>query len=191
MSESLPRDYFDQVYRENKDPWRFETSPYEADKYRVSLDMLPNEQYNNAFEIGCSIGVFTKLLAPRCQRLLAVDTASIALEKAKQRCQKITQVTFALMSVPDEFPSEQFNLIVLSEVGYYFSEHDLSRLGKKITRHAIPGAHLLLVHWLLPVHDYPIGGDQVHEHFQTLTGWNQLSGHRTDHYRADVLVRNE
>jgi hypothetical protein len=37
----------------------------------------PAARYTTALEIGCSIGVFTRLLAPRCQSLLALDVSGL------------------------------------------------------------------------------------------------------------------
>ena len=41
------------------------------------------ERYASAFEPGCSIGVLTAQLAPRCDRLLACDVAAAAVESAR------------------------------------------------------------------------------------------------------------
>jgi SAM-dependent methyltransferase len=192
-TESNPRArtqaYFSRLYQENKDPWNYESSEYEAEKYEASLRALPRQTYQNAFEIGCSIGVFTAKLAPRCKRLLSVDLMDAVLERAKQRCRQFPHVTFKTMSLPEEYPTDLFDLTVLSEVGYYLEPEDLARLGEKITIHAGLQGHLLLVHWLAPVLDYPLRGDDVHEHFLSRSEWHSLLQARTESYRLDVLER--
>ena len=80
-SQTMPPDYFDNRYAEDPDPWQFATSEYEAAKYAATLEALPKPHYASALEIGCSIGVFTKALAARCDALIGVDTA----EKASNR----------------------------------------------------------------------------------------------------------
>lgn len=119
--ESLPRSYFENVYRVNRDPWSFETSPYEAAKYAATVTALPRERYREGFEIGCSIGVLSERLAPKCERLLAIDTIAAVLKQAKWRCRRFPQVRLRQMHVPQEFPDQSFDLIVMSEVGYYLS----------------------------------------------------------------------
>jgi hypothetical protein len=52
------------------------------------------------------------------------------------------------MTVPDEFPDQTFDLIVVSEVAYYWSTEDLARAKDLIAAHQTTGGHLLLVHWL-------------------------------------------
>ena len=80
---TLPPAYFDQVYQANRDPWNFESSPYEQKKYTTTLATLPHPHYAEAFEIGCSLGVLTARLAPRCGKLLAVDVSEAALAQAR------------------------------------------------------------------------------------------------------------
>src|SRR5260370_7207413 len=91
---SRTREYFTRLYEENEDPWNYESSDYEAEKYEASLQALPRDQYQNAFEIGCSIGVFTAKLAPRCRNLLSVDFSASTLHIAKQRCPRFPHVNF-------------------------------------------------------------------------------------------------
>ncbi len=189
---SLPARYFEDVYRANADPWGFATSPYEAAKYEATLAALPRDRYANAFEIGCSIGVLTERLAPCCDRLLAVDVIPAVLAQARERCALFPQVRFTAMSVPAAFPNERFDLIVLSEVGYYWSAADLDTAKTRIEHALLPGGHLVLVHWTPFVHDYPLTGDQVHEAFLKPDAGSPLiplHGGRAERYRLDVLER--
>jgi SAM-dependent methyltransferase len=186
---SRTHEYFRRLYQENEDPWGYESSEYEAEKYEASLRALPRHQYQNAFEIGCSIGVLTAKLAGRCKNLLAVDLNPAVLERAKQRCRQFTHVNFKVMSVAEEYPADVFDLTVLSEVGYYLEPEDLAALSEQITNHAALQGHLLLVHWLAPVLHYPLRGDDVHEHFLNHSGWRSLLQLRNESYRLDVLER--
>jgi SAM-dependent methyltransferase len=160
--ETLGGAYFRTIYAENPDPWRFATSPYEQDKYQKTLSALSKPRYANAFEIGCSIGVLTRMLADRCDRLLAVDIASTPLIAARQRCLDVPGVSFAEMAVPTQWPSDQFDLIILSEVVYYLSRSDVALLSERIRRSLKPGGDLLLVHWTGPT-NYPLTGDEAAE----------------------------
>ena len=191
---TLPPTYFDEVYRANEDPWGFESSPYERDKYAATLAALPRPYYARAFEIGCSLGVLTARLAPRCGQLLAVDVAEAPLRKARPRCAGLPQVTFQLLRIPDEYPAQPFDLILLSEVGYYWSAADLALAIELIMNSLAPQGQLLLVHWTPPVHDYPLTGDDVHEAFlaQAAPGGplRHLTGQRHEQYRLDLLEKS-
>lgn len=192
---TLSPDYFAAVYGANRDPWNFETSPYEHEKYADTLAALPRPHYEQAFEVGCSLGVLTAQLAPRCGQLLAVDVADAALAQARQRCAHLPQVQLQLMRLPEEFPAEAgFDLILLSEVGYYWSPADLQRAAELLVAALRPGGQLLLVHWTPPVHDYPLTGDDVHELFLSYTAsagpLRHCYGHRRATYRLDLLEKH-
>ncbi|TDE11277.1 SAM-dependent methyltransferase [Dyadobacter psychrotolerans] len=191
---SLPEDYFNDVYRNNEDPWEFETSEYEINKYRTTVGALPRKSYKSAFEIGCSIGVLSELLAGKCEKLLAVDVAEAPLVKARVRLKNLSQVEFKKLAVPDQFPTGQFDLIVVSEVAYYLAWPDFHLLQEKILKHLEQKGHLLLVHWTPIVHDYPLTGDEVHDDFMKLAGDNQplrhLHGQREQTYRLDLFEKH-
>lgn len=191
MSSTLPPAYFDAVYAANADPWGFETSAYEACKYNATLEALPQARYANAFEAGCSIGVLTHRLAERCGRLLSVDVSEAALDQARDRCRDQPNVAFERRVLPGEFPDAAgpFDLILVSEVGYYFSEADLGRFRACCAGALARGGTLLLVHWTAPVHDYPLTGDSVHEAFLSDPAFRHVHGAREPEYRLDVLAR--
>lgn len=189
--QSLAADFFDQLYATDPDPWRFETSPYEAAKYAATLGALPLPRYRSAFEIGGSIGVLTEQLAPRCDRLLSVDLSALAQGRARRRCQHLPQVQFEIMNVPHQYPAETFDLVLLSEVGYYWCRPDLHLAQKRIYQSLQPGGQLVLVHWLHEAPSYPLRGDDVHDAFQRFAQ-NRLIhrlAQRYEHYRLDLYER--
>lgn len=190
---SLQPDYFDRVYAAKSDPWDFETSAYEAAKYTETLAALPQPRYRRGLEIGCSIGVLTEQLAERCEHLLAVDVSAAALDVARRRCERLSQVEFARMQIPEAYPAGRFGLVLLSEVGYYWSRADLERARDAIVSSLEPGGELLLVHWTPPVHDYPLTGDDVHAAFlaaaQPGGPLRRSAGARYAQYRLDRFER--
>jgi trans-aconitate methyltransferase len=92
---TLGMDYFDQLYATSADPWGFATRWYEACKYALSLALMPAERYRDAFEPGCSVGVLTELLAPRCDRVLSCDGAGAAVREAAARTAQLPNVRVA------------------------------------------------------------------------------------------------
>ncbi|MGB3138061.1 MAG: class I SAM-dependent methyltransferase [Nodosilinea sp.] len=189
---SLPASFFDTLYETDPDPWRFETSEYEAAKYTATLAALPKQRYQMALEVGGSIGVLTEQLAQRCDALLSVDVSAVAQTRARQRCQHLPQVQMQLMNVPHDYPSQSFDLVLLSEVGYYWCWADLHQAQEKIYRSLLPGGHLLLVHWLHDAPGYPLRGDDVHDAFQdfAVARLAHLASQRTGDYRLDLYERS-
>jgi SAM-dependent methyltransferase len=188
-SNPSTKEYFSRVYAESDDPWNFESSEYESQKYEQSFRALARETYENALEIGCSIGVFTAKLARICKRLHAIDVAEAAVQKARQRCGAFGHVHFSVMCLPETYPNDLFDLTVLSEVGYYLTPQELAKLADEITDHSVADGHLLLVHWLARVPGRELRGDDVHDHFLTRSEWSLLSSGRESLFRIDVLQR--
>lgn len=190
-SETLPPDYFERIYANNLDPWNFETSEYELAKYQSTIAALPQTNYQNAFEIGCSIGVLTEKLAARCKRLLSVDVSEAALEKAEKRCAALPHIEFKKLQIPAQFPNKTFDLILISEVGYYLSIDDWQMATEKIVAGLNTKGHAILVHWTPFVDDYPQTGDAVHNNFKnwTIDKLKHLEKQQTENYRLDVFEK--
>ena len=58
------------------DQWWCDGSAYERRKSAVAIACLPRMRYRSAFEAGGSAGIFTELLAVRCDRLVSSNRAS-------------------------------------------------------------------------------------------------------------------
>lgn len=159
---SLPPSYFETKYRADIDPWRFRTSPYEREKYKATTDGLSRPRYRRILEVGCAIGVLSALLSQRCDELVAVDGSETAIAEAAR--QKLPNVRFEVACLPDQFPVGSFDLIVLSEVLYYFDPADLRRLAEKCLSALDGGGEMILCHWLGET-DYPLTGRQANDMF--------------------------
>jgi SAM-dependent methyltransferase len=162
QTHSLPASYFETKYRTDIDPWGFRVSDYERQKYCATLGALTRPRYRRGLEVGCSIGVFTALLAARCDHLLALDGSQTAIAEAKR--QELANVDFEVAYLPDEFPQRRFDLILLSEVLYYFSPADLKRVAMLCDDAIDPGGDMVLCHWLGET-DYPLKGIEASELF--------------------------
>jgi len=157
---SLGADYFAEVYGRHDDPWRLESRWYERRKRAITIASLPEERYRSALEVGCSIGVLSGDLAERCDDLLAIDVSASAIARARQR--QLAGVRFEVADAASDFPSGRYDLIVLSEVGYYLSPADFRTLLEDTSAHLTEGGTLVACHWRHAVADYPQGGDEVH-----------------------------
>lgn len=163
MRERLDREYFEGLYAASSDPWRFETSPYERRKYERTLGVLEGRRYARALEAGCSIGVFTVMLAPLCDELLAVDVSEKAVAAAKERLASLPHIRAERLTLPEETPEGPFDLIIASEVLYYLPEETMLRALGRFEEVLAEGGTLLAVHWRKETRTYPLQGDEVHE----------------------------
>jgi hypothetical protein len=187
--ESLDRGYFDGFYTAGPDPWGFESRWYEKRKRAITLASLPRERFASGFEPGCSIGVLTAELAARCDTLLATDISQTPLSHARQRLEGHSGVTFEQRRVPQQWPKGPFDLVVLSEIGYYCGRADLSLLIESAVSSLTADGVLLACHWRHPVDDYPLTGDDVHARIRRESGLQVLASHVEEDFLLDVFVR--
>ena len=188
---SLAGGYFDAMYQAAADPWGLQDRWYEQRKYAISLALLPGRRYRRAFEPGCSIGVLTAMLAGRCDRLLACDGAQAAVRAAAARTRDLPQVLVERRQIPRQWPAGRFDLVVFSEILYYFGDDDLDRVLSRGVRALEPGGTLLAVHWRHPVADYPRSGDDVHQVLAARPGLARLVSHEEPDFLAEVYLRTE
>ncbi|WP_232493267.1 SAM-dependent methyltransferase [Novosphingobium kaempferiae] len=187
---SLSPDYFERMFQGSQDPWNLESSAYEAAKYRATVAALETRRFARALEVGCARGVLTRQLAPHCDALLAIDVSGTALKAARERCADLRHVLFANMVFPKFAPATRFDLLILSEVVYYWDDSDIRAAGDWIARHLLPGGYLLLVHWTGTT-DYPQTGDGAVCKLRSALGSivNVVTACREAAYRLDLWCR--
>jgi SAM-dependent methyltransferase len=159
--DRAPVEHFERLARESADPWDYATSAYEQAKYRTTLEYLP-EQTGCTLELGCSVGVFTAMLAPRCEHLVAVDFSPTALERAAERLAGAENVELLRRRLPEEMPVGPFETIVCAEVLYYWTADLVEEGVARIEAALAPGGTLLAVHWRHPDPRRELIGDDVH-----------------------------
>jgi SAM-dependent methyltransferase len=153
---------FEAKYLQSVDPWNFSGSRYERDRYEVTLRSLMRTRYRRAFEPACSIGVLTAALAERCDEVQAIDIAPSAAAAARKRCANFPGVTISCADLVAQCPKGPFDLIVFSELGYYFQEPQLRSIAESLSATLEAGGELIAVHWLGSSEDHLLQGDQVH-----------------------------
>jgi hypothetical protein len=173
------------MYQREVDPWNFASDPYESSRYDALIASLAGKHFAHAFEPGCSVGVLTARLAPYCDQLIATDVSETAVSRASQRCLAHTNVSFLICSVANVDPGP-LDLLVLSEIGYYFDNPDLTRWASRLFSRVRPGGTILTCHWLGVSPDHILSGNQVQEIFENLAterSFELTLTRCTEHYR--------
>jgi predicted TPR repeat methyltransferase len=185
--ESRNPEYFERMYAASPDPWDFVGSSYERAKYLATLAVLGERNFHCAFEIGCSIGFLTSMLATKCQSLLAVDVVESALVMARETCATLKHVN---LQVPLDWPEKQeFDLIICSEVLYFLSPTDIEIVAELVFESLLPGGNVLLVNYTEQI-DEPCSGDRAAEIF-IKSSHNYLAVQKqvqNKNFRIDLLV---
>ncbi len=186
--EPVEDDALDQVHRERSDPWQVDDSPYERRKRALSLASLPREHYPRALEVGCSVGALAVDLAARCSHLLAIDSSPTAIEQARRRTAALAHVDVRRARVPGDWPEGRFDLVSISEVGYFLSPRDLADVVARAAAALSDDGHLLLCHWRHQPLGWPLAGPAVHAAFLA-SGLRVLVEHDEPDFLLHVLGR--
>jgi len=188
---TLTSDYFDQLYATHEDPWDFRRRWYEARKRGLTLAALARPRYASVFEPGCSIGELSAALAERCDALLSCDCAKDAVATARRRLASYPHVRVEHRALPGDWPAGTFELIVLSEIGYYFSAEDLTTILKRAVDALCAGGVLLACHWRPVVAGYPLTGDGVHALIDRTINLPRLLRHEEDDFLLELWSRDD
>lgn len=179
---------FDEIHSKEDDPWSYTTSWYERRKRALTLAALPRESYESGLELGCSIGTLSEELAKRCRAFLGVDASSTALREAAKRLSGYASATVRHLTIPHEWPEGTFDLVVLSETGYYLSPDELNELLARIQASTRPGGTLLLCHWRHPISGWQLDAEAVHALARTQLQWPTHGLYREKDFILEVLV---
>ncbi|HEY2166608.1 MAG TPA: SAM-dependent methyltransferase [Jatrophihabitantaceae bacterium] len=174
--------YFDDLYAASDDPWGLARGFYERRKLALLMAALPRERFERAFEPGCALGLVTRQLAERCDEVLAMDVVPRAVELTRQHAADFPGVTVCEGSLPDDLPPGTFDLVVLSEVGYYVA--DLDALRSAVHGLLRRDAVVVACHWRHSAPDYPQSADVVHAALGV--GMYRLARHVEDDFLMDV-----
>ncbi len=187
--DTVSKEFFEGKYRANSDPWNFSTSSYELNRYGEILRLLGNRSFNHAFEPGCSVGVLTEQLAGRCQHLLAMDISPTAVANARQRCTKYPNVTIVEGALPDDLPQASFDLIIFSEIGYYFERGALAAIRDLLIQRLAREGVLIGVHWLGVSADHLLTGDEVQDVLRSSTSLTMTASRRHEGFLLESWER--
>jgi cyclopropane fatty-acyl-phospholipid synthase-like methyltransferase len=139
--------YLHGLYEVDPDPWQISSGFYEQRKRQLLLGCLPAPRYASAFEPACSNGVLSLLLARRCDRLLAVDVSERAVQAATERLADQPNVLVRQAALPEQWPDDRFDLVVLSEFGYFLPVEKWQEVVERTASSLTDGATVVACHW--------------------------------------------
>ncbi|WP_131106965.1 SAM-dependent methyltransferase [Pseudomonas sp. Sample_10] len=181
---SVSPDYFQQLFNASDDPWSFRTRWYEKRKRELMLASLPRQRYQRVYEPACANGEFSALLAERSESLLCQDIIDKAVTLARRRLSHLPHVRVEQARIPEDWPDGTFDLIVLSEVGYFLDARAWRQVIERTLLSLDAQGGVLACHWLHPFEGCSQDGRDVHAALA-----QNLQLHRLVHHEeADFLL---
>lgn len=160
--------HFDRLYAASDDPWNTRDRWYEQRKRAIVEAMLPHRQCKAIFEPGCGSGELTLQLALRCQRLVASDFCEEAVRITQEKTAHLPHVQVQRQSLPEQWPQPahdgaHFDLIVFSELCYYFDAADMAAMAALAVASLMPQGHVLACHWKKDFNDRLLDTHAIHQ----------------------------
>jgi len=147
------RTAFETIYRETADPWASVTRRYryQTRKYDVVMSLLPKgRRFKSALDLGCGLGPLSRRISERADKVLGLDVAQSAVDRAKEAHGHINGVSFSqadVLALPDELDGK-FDLVMIADTLYYLPSTEeglLKDLADRISRLLMPGGLIVLV----------------------------------------------
>jgi predicted TPR repeat methyltransferase len=181
---------FDQRYLDEGDPWGYRTSDYERAKYDATLAACGPGPFRSALELAGSIGVFSAMLAPRCDTLTTIDFSEPAVTQARKELAAFPHATALFGEIPAALPAARFDLIVASEILYYLQPEALEATLDRLEQLLDPAGRLVVVHWRPEGPERPFTAAQVHDRVLALDWLSLRADVSTPDYLLHVLERS-
>jgi len=146
VQRAFLRRVFDRRHR-GGDPWSYEASPYEQGRMRAALDAAGAGPFPRCLEVGCSEGVFTRLLGadPRVGQVTALDVSATAAAAAARRCADLRHVQVGCGDALSSDLGGPHDLIFCMEILYYLGA-TRGRAARRLVGALAPGGRIVLVH---------------------------------------------
>ena len=180
---------WERSYAGEGDPYGYELGGYDLARYQRMLDMLGDRRFRRALDMGCSVGVLSELLAPRCDELVAVDISGAAVARARERLSGYGHVAVERRTLPAEIPDGPFDLIVCADVAEYWDRGSRLRAIRSIEDRLAPDGVLLASFWRPYTASHVQPGDAAagilrrRSHLRRVSGWIGPK-HRLERYEA-------
>ncbi len=139
---------WDAQYTKTPDLFELEGDAKEQARYDFRLDALAGRSLGRTLEVGCSVGVFTAMLAERTASVTATDISEVVLETARERLAEAghEKVDLRHAELPGGVPEGPFETIIAAEVLYYLSAGEVAESAARLADALVPGGALLVAH---------------------------------------------
>jgi len=143
-------------------------------------------------ELGCGEGFLSAMLLENgVAEMLGIDLEPAIVERAVATHGALPGARFRQGRMPEDFPAEPFDLLVLSEMLYFLREREIAALAERASAGARSGALCLLVNYLGPT-ETPLGGNDAADILRASLGdrWEPVrQERRPEGFRLDLLRR--
>lgn len=179
---------YERRFRDDPDPWAFETSAYEREKRASTIAACGGAVRGSVLELGAANGVLAAELAPLARELVAVEAVPTAAALAATRLARLPHAQVVTGLIPGDVPPGPYDLVVASEILYYLDAAAYAATLARLPGWLAPDARLVAVHWRPASAERPRSAAQVHQDLVRHAALRALVEAPTDDYLLTVLA---
>jgi protein-L-isoaspartate O-methyltransferase len=124
---------FQNRYAEHRlDAWGYTKNQLHLERLARILTKIPAEISGTVLEVGCAEGFVTRQLSSRATQVVACDLSEVAVQRAQQYCDGLSNVRFHCVDIRHQIPANDINVCLMSDVIYYLSTREIREFATKL-----------------------------------------------------------
>ncbi len=173
---------FEHKYGVHGDYFGYLSRPYETAKYARTLEiaLAARRARSSALEIGCSVGVFTRMIASEFDEVVAVDIADAALRQARAHVAGLGRVSYHRSDVLALDLGRRFDVVFCAEVLMYVRPERGEDVCAMLARHLVEDGVIIEV----------VAADRA-SNAKFFQAWDQILGERFTILRRETVADPE
>ena len=189
---------FEAAYASGADPWASDDRRYSYQrwKYEGLMALLPEgRRFGQSLDLGSGVGALSRKLSMVSDRVLGLDIAQGAVDRANSKAGAHGNLRFEQGDVTDLATSldARFDLVVIADTLYYLDDTggpNLATIASRVSRLLAPGGMCLLAnHYFFKADPDSRLSRRIHEAFAASPGLSVLSEHWRPFYLASILEK--
>ncbi|MBI0476684.1 methyltransferase domain-containing protein [Sphingomonas sp. MA1305] len=174
-------DSFAAKFAQNDDPWSTFTDRNEALKRRAILHAMGAGPWGRVLELAAGNGSNSAAIAPRALRFDATEATSTGVALVAKAVAGRTRARAIKLAVPARLPRPRYDVVVVAEVLYYLTAHDMAQTARDAAAALRRGGMLVLAHHRVDYPDFAQHAAHLHRAFLAATGrsWQVRVARRT------------
>jgi SAM-dependent methyltransferase len=120
--------------------------------------------------------------------VLGVDISPVAVAAAQRRLAGVPAARAQVLDIRAGWPDGEFDLVVLSEIGYYLDAASWAESARLVAERITPGGTVLLCHWLQREGDFRQDTRALHRLFREASGLRRVIEHVDEQFLLEVFT---
>lgn len=154
----------------DKDSWSYTADPAHLERLQRILKALSPSEGKKVLELGCAEGFITKEIAKQAAQVVACELSPLAAERTRNACKGLS-VRVIVGDIRTCLPKETFDIILASDVFYYLTAAELSRVADTLAHGAAEDGRLIMANEWNSSYAQLTSPDQIIQTIMDATRW--------------------